>query len=60
MRNYFQQSTKAVQLAPGVWTPLTPGASVEDAIAEGGHYGWCASVEAYERKTGTEAGGACW
>lgn len=55
-------ATAAVQLAPGVWTPLPPGATVKDAAAAGNLDGFCASIHAYERQylNGDERGGSCW
>lgn len=64
VRNWYKLSgdTKAVALAPGVWTPLPPGATVDDAVASGPLDGFCASIKAYERQYlgGEERGGACW
>jgi hypothetical protein len=54
--------TRAVAVAPGVWTPLPPGAGVPDALASGVRDGFCASVKAYERKYagGEQHSGTCW
>jgi len=64
VKNWYQISgyTKAVALAPGVWTPLPAGATVDDAAASGPLDGYCASITAYERQylNGEERGGACW
>ena len=64
VRSSYQEEghTTAVALAPGVWTPLTPGASVHDAINSGTADGFCASIKAYERRYlfGDSPGGACW
>jgi hypothetical protein len=52
---------QAVQLAPGVWTPLPPGAEIQDAVNEGEFDGFCASIEAFTRKFDVpERGGTCW
>jgi hypothetical protein len=52
----------AVQLAPGVYTALPPGASVRGAAMGDIADGYCASIEAYSRKfrDGKEFGGSCW
>lgn len=64
VRNWYQMDnyTKAVAIAPGVWTPLQPGASIEDAAASGVLDGFCGSIKAYERQYtgGQEHGGSCW
>jgi hypothetical protein len=64
VRNWYKISgdTKAVALAPGVWTPLPPGATVEDAVASRSLDGFCASIKAYERQYlgGEDRPGACW
>lgn len=64
VKNWYQMKgdTQAVQLAPGVWTPLPDGASVGDAVNSGVADGFCASVKAYERTYlgGQTVGGACW
>lgn len=59
---YADQGYKrAVAIAPGVWAPLTPGASVMDAATGGIREGFCASIKAYERKFHPPlAGGSCW
>lgn len=52
---------QAVAIAPGVWSPLTPGAKVQDAATSGIRDGFCASVQAYERKFRPPlAGGSCY
>ena len=62
----FGNYTQAVAVAPGVWTPLPPGVSVQDAAPPEGPVGslegFCASVKTYERvyTPGEEHGGACW
>jgi hypothetical protein len=64
VRNWYKIGghAKAVALAPGVWTPLPPGATVDDAAASGPLDGFCASIKAYERQYlgGEERGGTCW
>lgn len=64
VKSWYQMGhyKKAVAVAPGVWTPLSPGASVQDAVTGGGLDGFCASIKAYERKylNGEEEGGTCW
>lgn len=59
---YAGDYTKAVALAPGVWTPLAPGATVMDAATSGVADGFCGSIKTYERKYrhGEEFGGSCW
>jgi hypothetical protein len=64
VRSWYRMShyRKAVAVAPGVWTPLPPGASKMDAATSGVLDGFCASIKSYERKylDGQSAGGACW
>ena len=64
VRNWYEMSgqTKAVAVAPGVWTELPPGAEMQDALEAGGLDGFCGSVKAYERKFlgGEEKTGVCW
>lgn len=62
IRSAFEEHAEAVALAPGVWTALPEGATVESAVESGGHYGWCASIEAFvdEYRDGERAGGSCW
>lgn len=43
---------EAVALAPGVWTALPEGTTVEQAAAGGSPFGWCAAVKAYVAQTG--------
>lgn len=52
----------AVQLAPGVYTALPPGAAVRDAALGDTADGYCASIDTYSRKFrhGKEFGGSCW
>lgn len=52
----------AVQLAPGVYTALPPGAHVRGAALGVVADGYCASIKAYSRKYrgGQEFGGSCW
>jgi hypothetical protein len=52
----------AVQLAPGVYTALPPGSTVQDAALSDVMDGFCASITAYSRKFrgGEEFGGSCW
>ncbi|HEY2088520.1 MAG TPA: hypothetical protein VGH54_21195 [Mycobacterium sp.] len=59
---YESDYTRAVAIAPGVWTALPAGATMQDAIAAGILDGFCASIKAYERKylDGASAGGTCW
>ena len=49
-------------VAPGVWAPMTPGATPDDVATAGVLDGFCPSIEAYERKftPGEEHGGTCW
>lgn len=56
----FEGFEFAVQVAPGVWTKLTPAATVMDAARGGGFSGYCASIEALEREYGHSRGGSCW
>lgn len=64
VRNWYQMkgTAKAVQLAPGVWTPLQDGAAVEDAVEAGVVDGFCSSIKAFERqyRNGRAYPGACW
>jgi hypothetical protein len=64
VKNWMQIGgyTSAVQVAPGVWTPLPPGASVMDAATTGPLDGFCASITAYvnQYRGGLKPGGACW
>ena len=65
VRSWYQMSGQAqfaVAVAPGVWTELPPGATVQDAAMAGVLDGFCASIGAYERKytPGEEHGGTCW
>lgn len=60
---YRMDGTKrAVAVAPGVWAPMTPGATAEDVATAGVLDGFCGSIKAYERKftPGEEHGGTCW
>ena len=59
---YAGQYAKAVALAPGVWTPLAPGATVKDAATSGVADGFCGSIKTFERKYrhGEALGGSCW
>lgn len=52
----------AVQLAPGVYTALPPGATLVDAAFSDIADGYCASIDAFVRKfrDGEEMGGSCW
>jgi hypothetical protein len=57
---YFEGEKMAVQLAPGVWTNLSEGAELQDAVADGGLIGLCASIKAFERKNPQiSRGGTC-
>ena len=60
--SYEDTYTKAVALAPGVWTPLAPGATKMDAATAGVADGFCGSIRTYERKflDGQSLGGSCW
>jgi cytoskeletal protein RodZ len=63
VRSWYEgQYSKAVAVAPGVWTPLSPGSTVEDALASDVLDGFCGSIRAYERKyrDGESSAGACW
>lgn len=64
VRNWYQIKgyTQAIQLAPGVWTPLPVGATVEDAVNAGVVDGFCASIKAFEReyRNGQSSAGTCW
>jgi hypothetical protein len=64
VKNWYrmESATQAVAIAPGVWAPLSPGATVEDASTAGVLDGFCGSVKAYERQYlgGQEQGGTCW
>ncbi len=64
VRNWFQMqgTTRAVQLAPGVWTALQDGATVEDAVNTDVLDGFCSSIKAFERvyRSGRIHSGACW
>ncbi|MGX7680623.1 hypothetical protein ACSMXN_17180 [Jatrophihabitans sp. DSM 45814] len=60
---YEMDNTKqAVAIADGVWTPIAPGAPMQDALATGVLDGFCGSIKAYERVylAGQEASGTCW
>ena len=64
IRSWYEMDhyTRAVAIAPGVWTPLPPGATVDDAVASETLDGFCASIKAYERQylDGEELAGTCW
>jgi hypothetical protein len=64
VRNWYETKghTEAIQLAPGVWTPMQPGATMDDSIASGVLDGFCASIKAFERqyRSGQSHAGACW
>lgn len=64
VRSWYEMSghTKAVAVAPGVWTELPTGAEMQDALDVGVLDGFCGSVKAYERKFrgGEEMAGTCW
>lgn len=64
VRSWYQMSdhTKAVAIAPGVWTPLTPGASVMDAATTDMADGFCSSIKAYGREylNGKDITSTCW
>lgn len=55
-------TSKAVAVAPGVWSALTPGATMGDSISAMVFDGFCASKKAFERKhlKGEETAGTCW
>lgn len=52
----------AVQLAPGVYTSLPPGANLKDAAFGDIADGYCASIDAFVKRyrDGAEMGGSCW
>jgi hypothetical protein len=50
----------AVALAPGVWSRRTPGTSVQENADYGSYFGWCASVEKFERDYGRSDMSSCW
>lgn len=60
--SYEADYAKAVAIAPGVWTPLSPGSEIADAVAGGILDGFCGSIKAYERvfTPNDEHGGSCW
>ncbi len=64
VQSYYESASyeQAVEVAPGVWTPLAPGASVDDAINTMSFDGFCASKQAFEREylDGLETAGSCW
>ncbi|UOQ58595.1 hypothetical protein MUN78_07155 [Leucobacter allii] len=53
---------QAVAVAPGLWAPLTPGATPEDAVNARRFDGFCASKESFEREylAGDSTSGSCW
>lgn len=59
---YEDEYDRAVAVAPGVWTPLPPGASMEDALATEAFDGFCGSIKAYGRKfrDGADLTSTCW
>jgi hypothetical protein len=64
VRNWYtmENYTSAVAVAPGVWTPLSQGATMQDALSSDVLDGFCASVKAFERqyRSGQSSGGTCW
>jgi hypothetical protein len=63
VRSWYEMSslTQAVALAPGVWTPLPPGADIQAAIDTDVADGFCASIEAYERDyADSSLASTCW
>lgn len=64
VRSWYERDNykRAVAVAPGVWTPIPPGATVEDALASDTRDGFCGSIKAYERKytPGVHHAGVCW
>jgi hypothetical protein len=63
VRSWYQgHYSRAVAVAPGVWAGLSPGASMQDALAAEVFDGFCASIKAYSRKYrhGKDVAGTCW
>ncbi len=56
------RTRRQLRLRLGVWTPLAPGATVQDAVNSGTLDGFCGSIKAYERKYtgGEQHEGSCW
>lgn len=59
---YNAQTSRAVALAPGVWTPLPAGSTMMDVATMGRGDGRCAAVRAYEDEFlgGRHLDGDCW
>lgn len=57
----FEGQTFAVAVAPGVWTRLAPGTTVQEAADYGTFTGYCSSISAFEKKYKPEPrGNSCW
>ncbi|KAA1417075.1 hypothetical protein F0U44_18050 [Nocardioides humilatus] len=57
----FEGQTFAVAVAPGVWTRLAPGTTVQEAADFGTFTGYCSSISAFEKKYKPEPrGNSCW
>lgn len=52
--------TWAVALAPGVWVRREAGTTIQENADYGSLFGWCASVEKFQRTTGRDDGMTCW
>lgn len=64
VRSWYEMNghTQAVAVAPGVWGPMTPGATVESVVLGRVFEGFCPSVKAYEDeyRPGEGLGVTCW
>ena len=60
--SYNVRTSRAVALAPGVWTPLLAGMTTVDAATAGFADGRCGAVRRYEREYlhGRHLNGDCW
>lgn len=60
--SYNVRTSRAVALAPGVWTPLLAGMTKVDAATAGFADGRCGAVRRYERQYlgGRRLHGDCW
>lgn len=60
--SYNVRTSRAVALAPGVWTPLLAGMTELDAATTGFADGRCGAVRSYEREYlgGRRLDGDCW
>ena len=45
---------------PGVYMDMAPGASIADDIANGSTIGYCASIKAFQAASGNSVGFTCW